>query len=418
MALSAMGGGWLSLSYIVLNIDPILLRIGSIAVHWYGLAYVVAISVGLWVIFRWAHTKGIAESQIWPVFLWAAAGGLIGGRLYFVIQQPNLVNNYLLDPINIIAVWNGGMAFFGAVFLGALTVFLVAPRYGLSRFIVLDGGAVFAMVGQIFGRFGNIINGDILGYAVANHVNVPANVCAQAPCVSYVSDPHILPWAIVYLNPNSFAPQGIPFQPAPIYEMLMNLVILGLLWPFRLSLPKVRAGLLFTAYFALYGLTQVIVFFFRGTEPITPFLGIDVLKQAQWTGIFVMLAAIPLFFAVRRFSAPWPYDEEHPQPWVEEESEQETESKPDAEASTRTPVLAGAGAGKNGAKTSITKAAGKATGATNSIGANAQQTSIRSPVTSGATKRPGTTTASTASTNTINSDVSGRRKRKGTKRRR
>ncbi len=415
MALSAMGGGWLSLGYIVLNIDPILLRIGSIAIHWYGLAYVAAISIGLFVIFRWARAKGIADNQIWPIFLWAALGGLVGGRLYFVIQQPNLVNNYLLDPINIIAVWNGGMAFFGSVFLGSLTVFLLAPRYELSRFIALDGGAVFAMVGQIFGRFGNIINGDILGYAVASHVNVPANVCAQAPCISYVADPHILPWAIVYLNQNSFAPQGIPFQPAPVYEMLMNLVILGLLFPLRLMLPKIRAGLLFTAYFALYGLTQVIVFFFRGSEPITPFLGIDVFKQAQWTGIFVMLAAIPLYYAVRRFSAPWPYDEDHPSGWDEESSAIENEAEADGTEPAKTPVLASAGASLSATKTaSTTKAVGKAPGATG------KQVAVRSAGASGVTKRPtpGAHTTQGTATTSINGGVSGRRKRKGTKRRR
>ncbi|HLY31499.1 MAG TPA: prolipoprotein diacylglyceryl transferase, partial [Ktedonobacterales bacterium] len=325
MSMSAMGqGGGLALGYIVLNIDPILLRIGNLAVHWYGIAYAVAISIALWVIFRWAHAQGIGENQIWPLFLWTAAAGLVGGRLYFVVQQPNLVSNYLLNPINIIAVWNGGMAFFGAIFLGSLTLFLLAPRYGLSRFLALDGGAVFAMVGQIFGRFGNVINGDILGYAVSGPISVPAGVCAQSPCVSYVSDPHILPWAIVYLNQNSFAPQGIPFQPAPIYEMLMNIAILALLWPLRLALPKIRAGLLFTAYFALYGLTQLIVFFFRGSEPITPFLGIAIFKQAQWTGIVVMLAAIPLYYAVRRFSAPWPYSEERPMSWGAEAADIDT----------------------------------------------------------------------------------------------
>lgn len=313
--LAALGGERLSLSFIVLNIDPILLRLGPIAIHWYGLAYVVAISVGLWAILRWARAEGIGENQIWSLFLWVALAALVGGRLYFVIQQPNLVSGYLLKPINIIAVWNGGMAFFGAIFLGGLALFILGPRYGIDRFLALDGGAVFAMAGQIFGRFGNIINGDILGYTVSTSVHIPANVCAQAPCVWYVADPHILAWAIVYLNPNSFAAQGIAYQPAPVYEILMNLVILGLLWPVRLLLPRLRGGLLFTAYFALYGLSQVIVFFFRGSEPITPFLGVTIFKQAQWTGLAVMLAAIPLYLAVRRYSQPWGYSAAHPLDW-------------------------------------------------------------------------------------------------------
>lgn len=352
MTISALGGVRLPLGYVVLNIDPILLRLGSLAIHWYGLAYVVAISVGLWAILRWTRKEGVSENQVWSIFLWVAVAGVVGGRLYFVIQQPDLVSNYLLKPINIIAVWNGGMAFFGAIFLGSLTLFFLAPRYGFDRFLALDGGAVFAMAGQIFGRFGNIINGDILGYQVAPFVHVPAGVCAQSPCVWYVPDPHILAWSIVYLNPGSFAAQGIPFQPAPVYEILMNLVILGLLWPVRLLLPRIRAGLLFTAYFALYGLSQIVVFFFRGSEPITPFLGVTIFKQAQWTGLVVMLLAIPLYFAVRRYSRPWTHSEENPVIWPPASADGEDDAE---DASPRlTPALAGIGASRANAASRTT----------------------------------------------------------------
>src|SRR5215471_17955247 len=153
----------LTLAYFVINIDPVLVRLGPIAIHWYGLMYVVAICAGMWVTQRFTRRMGIHDEQLWGLFVWTAIAGLIGGRLYFVIQQPDLVSNYLLQPMHIIAVWNGGMAFFGAIFAGTLTLFLLAPRYGLSRWIAIDGGALFAAVGQIFGRVGNLINGDILG---------------------------------------------------------------------------------------------------------------------------------------------------------------------------------------------------------------------------------------------------------------
>lgn len=306
----------LPLAYFVLNLDPILLRIGPFAVHWYGIAYVVAIAIGLVVILRWARHVGIHEDQIWGLFIWAAIGGLIGGRLYFVIQQPDLVENYLLKPANIIAVWNGGMAFFGAIFVGSATLFVLAPRYGLSRWIVLDGGALFAAIGQIFGRFGNIVNGDILGAAAGGPVTLPAGTCASAPCFTYVSDPHILPWALVYLNPNNtFAQLGVPFQPAQVYEILFNLVALALLWPLRYRLPKVRAGVFFTLYLVFYAISQFAVFFFRATEPATPFLGISGLKQAQWTAIIVFLLCVPLLLLVLKFSRPWPFSDTRPVPW-------------------------------------------------------------------------------------------------------
>lgn len=304
------------LAYFVLNLDPILVSIGPFSIHWYGVAYVVAIAIGLAVIFPWARREGIHDDQIWGLFIWAAIGGLVGGRLYFVIQQPDLVQKYLLNPINIIAVWNGGMAFFGAIFVGGATVFLLAPRYGLSRWIALDGGALFAAVGQIFGRFGNLVNGDILGTVAGGPVTLPPGTCATAPCFTYVSDPHILPWALVYLNPNNpFVQLGVPFQPAQVYEMLFNLVALALLWPLRHRLPKVRAGLFFTLYVVFYAISQFAVFFFRATEPATPFLGINGLKQAQWTAIFVFLLCVPLVLVVLKVSRPWPFTDKRPVPW-------------------------------------------------------------------------------------------------------
>src|SRR6478735_9180354 len=88
-----------TLAYLVINIDPIAIHIGPFSIHWYGLAYVVAIAVGMFVLLRWTRRQGVHDDQVWGLFLWAALGGLIGARLYFVIQQPNLVEDYLLNPI-------------------------------------------------------------------------------------------------------------------------------------------------------------------------------------------------------------------------------------------------------------------------------------------------------------------------------
>jgi phosphatidylglycerol---prolipoprotein diacylglyceryl transferase len=310
------GGGAFPLGYIVINIDPVLLRLGSIAIHWYGVMYVVAICMGLWAIRRWSAVMGLHEDQIWTVFLWTAIAGLIGGRLYYVVQQPDLWQHFILQPYNIVAVWDGGMAFFGAIFLGSATLFAVAPRYGISPWLALDGGALFAAVGQIFGRFGNIINGDIVGYALTNGpITVPADVCSRAPCVSFVPDAH-LPWyATVYLNPGSFHQTFVPVQPAAAFEIGLNLLMLFVLWQVRYLYPRLRAGYFFTLYLAMYAVSQIIVFFWRDNV-ITPFLGINVLKQAQWTGVFVLVFAVPaLVVLVRRFSAPWRYTAAKPVPW-------------------------------------------------------------------------------------------------------
>jgi phosphatidylglycerol:prolipoprotein diacylglycerol transferase len=301
------------LAYIIINMDPIAFRLGPIAVHWYGLAYVVAITIGMLVLLRWTRRQGIHDDQVWSLFLWTALGGLVGARLYFVIQQPDLVQNYLLNPLNIIAVWNGGLAFFGAIFGACLVLYLLAPRAGVDRWLVLDGGVLFAAVGQIFGRLGNIVNGDILGQALSSApIATPANVCPSSPCFGYVSDPAFNPLAFVYTNPASFAPTHIPFLPAPLYEIAANLVALAILWPLRYRLPKRLPGLFFVLYLALYSIGQFIVFFFRGSEPT---VWGTALKQAQWTAIFTLLLCVPLLWLVLRTSRQWPFSAARPVPW-------------------------------------------------------------------------------------------------------
>jgi phosphatidylglycerol:prolipoprotein diacylglycerol transferase len=300
------------LSYIIINIDPVF-YIGPLAIHWYGVAYVVGIMIGLWAILRYTKRLGLNPEIVYSVFWWAALAGLIGGRLYFVIQQPDLVSNYLEKPLNIIAVWNGGMAFFGAIFLGLATVAFVSWRRKLPIWLALDIATFFAAVGQIFGRFGNLVNGDIVGYP-AGTLSVPPDTShcalpASAPCLGSVSDPHVLPWATLYTNPHAFTQTSVPVHPAAAYEMLMNLILLAILIPLLLRLPRIKMGLVSLVYLVGYAITQFIVFFFRGSEPIVPFLGIDALKQAQWTAIFVLIAMIPYYYLIRRTSRAWTKEE-------------------------------------------------------------------------------------------------------------
>src|ERR1051326_213123 len=281
-----------ALSYIIINIDPVF-TIGPLTIHWYGVAYVVGIAIALWAILRYTKRLGLDTEIVYSVFWWAALAGLVGGRLYFVIQQPDPLTNYLEKPLNIIAVWNGGMAFFGAIFLGTATVAFVAWRRKLPIWLTLDIATFFAAVGQIFGRFGNLVNGDIVGYTAGTLSVLPdVNSCARpsaAPCLGVVSDPNVVPWATLYTNPHAFIQTSVPVHPAAAYEILMNLVLLAIMLPLLLRLPRIKMGLVSLVYLTGYAITQFIVFFFRSSEPSVPFLGIDTLKQAQWTAIFVLL---------------------------------------------------------------------------------------------------------------------------------
>ena len=250
---------------IVINLSPILVQLGPLAIRWYGLMYVVGILIGIQAGLPYVRARGITDDQVWNVIGPCIVAGLIGGRLFYVVQQP--LGPFLAQPWRIIATWEGGMAFYGAIGAIIIALWFVCRRENLPYWTMLDGAAIFAAVGQLFGRIGNIINGDILGA------------------------PTTLPWGVIYANPNSFAPSHtIAYQPAPVYEMICDLILIGTLFFLKDRLKK--PGLLTTVYLLGYAVTQFLVFFLRDSEPIVSFG----LKQAQLTSIVVFVLALGLGF--------------------------------------------------------------------------------------------------------------------------
>ncbi len=282
--------GWLRIGppYIYLNINPVIVYLGPLALRWYGLMYVVGIVLGLRFIAGYTKRKGMNQDKVYRIFWWCVVAGLIGGRLYFVVQQPNLVSYYLAQPIHIIATWEGGMAFFGAIFLVIPTIFWRARVERINPLVALDAGVLFAAAGQIFGRIGNIINGDIIGYRST------------------------LPWSTVYQNPNSWAclnpaTCNVPVQPAAGYELLTNVVVLAIM--FYLARRVSRPGVLLLFYLYAYSITQFLLFFVRDNVIVT-FLGLDWgLKQAQWTSLVLLIVLLPITYLISRYSKPIPEGE-------------------------------------------------------------------------------------------------------------
>src|SRR5581483_11752256 len=178
---------------------------------------------------------------------------------------------------------------------------------------MLDAGALFAAIGQPFGRIGNLINGDIIGY------------------------PSTLPWATVYDNPNSWACLNpstchVPVQPSAGYELLLNLALIALL--LFLARRYRRPGALMATYLFSYCITQFLVFFVRANI-VVPLWPLDWgLKQAQWTALITFLLLIPItVIAMRsRFARPVPAGEvpatygvpQKPTPTVQEKEEEIT----------------------------------------------------------------------------------------------
>lgn len=261
------------LGVIRIDIDPVI-HLGPVSVHWYGVMYAVAFLVAFtYGVLPHVIPRGITRSTAERLCTWTIIWGLVGARLYYVVQQPNL-GDFISNPIRIIAVWEGGMAFFGAIIASLATITWFSWRHRLPLWVLLDAGAIFAVVGQPIGRIGNLVNGDILG------------------------SPSDLPWATAYVNPHAILQPccrlGVAYQPAAAYEALATICIGVIL--FLMRRRGVRAGALVVSYLPLYAVSQIIVFFFRASEPAV-LLG---LRQAQWTGIGMLVIASPALWLIWR----------------------------------------------------------------------------------------------------------------------
>jgi phosphatidylglycerol:prolipoprotein diacylglycerol transferase len=245
---------------IKIGIDPVLVTIGGLKIHWYGIMIAIGLYVGIQVGLREATRRGINRDQIMNVALLAAVLGIIGGRLYYVVQ--NNPSFYLHHPVEIIAVWQGGMAFFGAMFGGLVAVAISSWRWHIPFWSLLDVGAIGMTIGQAIGRIGNIINGDIVGYKTNG-------------------------WGFEYTNPNTFGPLNVPVQPASLYELLISLALFALLWNLRTRVHP--DGMLAMLYIVLYSVSQFFIFFLRDNIVI-----LGGLKQAQVTSLVVIALTLPV----------------------------------------------------------------------------------------------------------------------------
>ena len=245
---------------IKIGIDPVLVNIGGLKIHWYGIMIALGLYAGIQVALADSPRRGINRDQLMNVALLAAILGIAGGRLYYVVQ--NNPSFYVHHPIEIIAVWNGGMAFYGAIFGGALALIISAWRWHIPLWSLLDVGALGMTIGQAIGRVGNIINGDIVGYKTNG-------------------------WGFEYTNPHTFGPLDTPVQPANLYELLIALALFLILWSLRKRIHP--EGMLALVYVVLYSISQFFIFFVRDNIVI-----LGGLKQAQVTAIVVIILTLPI----------------------------------------------------------------------------------------------------------------------------
>jgi phosphatidylglycerol---prolipoprotein diacylglyceryl transferase len=142
---------------VTLSFDPLIAQLGPFQLGWHGLFSTLALLVALWLATRLAAHRGLPIDPVVNVALWGVAGGIVGARVFHVLDH---LEYFALHPLEAVAVWQGGIAVYGA-FIGGVAADLVAARRArLPVWRLLDVAAPAMLVGQAIGRLGCLSNGD------------------------------------------------------------------------------------------------------------------------------------------------------------------------------------------------------------------------------------------------------------------
>jgi phosphatidylglycerol:prolipoprotein diacylglycerol transferase len=227
--------------------DPVAIELGPLQIRWYGLAYLAGLTLG-WLYMRrllsqqeiWRGGAPMKPTQADDFLLWATLGTVVGGRLgYVFLYEPG---NFLSNPIAILQVWNGGMAFHGGL-IGVATAIVLFARYNKVPFLSLgDLAAAAVPFGLFFGRIANFINGEVYGKLTT------------------------VPWAVLF-PPSVLEPADTygPRHPSQLYEAFLEGLVMFLVLRYfthsrgSLKQPGLTAGI----FLSLYAASRISVEFVR-----------------------------------------------------------------------------------------------------------------------------------------------------------
>jgi phosphatidylglycerol:prolipoprotein diacylglycerol transferase len=237
--------------------SPVALQLGPVAIHWYGLTYLVAFGLFIWLGAQRVKLPQFAQAgwtrrDVEDLLFYGVLGVVIGGRLgYVLFYKPGY---YAAHPLEIAAVWKGGMAFHGGL-LGVLVAMALFARAKRRHFLeVTDLIAPCVPTGLASGRIGNFINGELWGRA---------------------ADP-ALPWAMVFPQSGT----SIARHPSPLYQFaLEGLLLFVLLWWYA---KKPRGlGQVSGAFLVGYGAFRFIAEYFREPDSFLGLLALN-MSMGQW----------------------------------------------------------------------------------------------------------------------------------------
>ncbi len=256
------------------QINPVALQLGPVAVHWYGLTYLAAFGLFMWLgSLRLRHQPyasingpgAWSRKDVEDILFLGVLGVVLGGRIgYCLFYKPEY---YLAHPLEVFAVWQGGMSFHGGM-LGVIGSMWWFARSRKRPFLqVADFVAPCVPTGLAAGRLGNFINGELPGR---------------------LSDPD-LPWGMVFRGAGD-----LPRHPSQVYQFLLEgLLLFVLLWLYARK-PR-RTGQVAAAFLVGYGVLRFMAEFFREPDAHLGLLSLG-MSMGQWLCIPMVVAGAGLWW--------------------------------------------------------------------------------------------------------------------------
>lgn len=213
-------------------------RVGPLSIHWYGVMYALAFFIGYFVIRAIARRKQLplSDADLGDLITNLMVGVILGGRLGYIVFYG--LSTYLKNPLEIFAIWHGGMSFHGGAIGTVLAGWLFCRKHGLRFLQLADTVIVAVPLGLALGRLGNFINAELWGR------------------------PSGMPWAMVFPTD----PSRLPRHPSQLYEFGLEGILLFLLLWFFSRRPR-PDGATFGLFLIGYSAFRFIVEFFRNPDP-------------------------------------------------------------------------------------------------------------------------------------------------------
>ncbi|MBC5800527.1 MAG: prolipoprotein diacylglyceryl transferase [Candidatus Eremiobacteraeota bacterium] len=228
------------------NIDPVAVHLGPLAIHWYGLSYLVGfIAVGAWMARPAGRRRlGLTFEGVQDFLVYALIGVLVGGRTFFVIADIVTKHDASLyfgdiprSLINVVAVWNGGMGFFGGLIGVIIAITLFVRKYPWLTFGVLgDEVVVLLPIGIALTRIVNFINDELVG-----------NLCVPDQ-----------PWCIKFPSAAGYR------YPSQVFEAMLDIAVLPIVYVVYRRRPP--DGVVAWTWFTCYGITRSLAEMWRQTD--------------------------------------------------------------------------------------------------------------------------------------------------------